>query len=182
MVMRSFAIAAMMLLPCAAATAQVYKCKGSNGETVYAQNPCANDSKPHDVRSGKAATVTPGEAANRQTVFKSTDISDAGIAERNCLNAARSRIYGPSEQRIAGYERQMQALNREAALARNNLAGATYQAGIRSQVAGLQQSATSERVSADSQMTSASQQCAETKRRQVDAIEARYAPAARPTN
>ena len=85
MVMRSFAIAAMMLLPCAVATAQVYKCKGSNGETVYAQNPCAKDSKPHDVRSGKAATLTPGEAANRQTVFKSTDISDAGIAERNCL-------------------------------------------------------------------------------------------------
>ena len=49
-------------------------------------------------------------------------------------------------------------------------------------MAGLQQSVTSERVSADSQMTGASQQCAETKRRQVDAIEARYAPAARPTD
>lgn len=180
--MRSFAIAAMLLLPCAAATAQVYKCKGTNGETVYSQNPCAKDSKPHEVRTGRAATPTSGEAANKQAVFKSTDISDAGIAERNCLTSARSRIYSPSDQRIAGYERQVQALNRDAALARNNLAGATYDAGIRNQIAGLQQSITAERVSADSQMASATQQCAETKRKQVEAIEARYTPAARQTN
>ncbi|WP_353085458.1 DUF4124 domain-containing protein [Stenotrophomonas sp.] len=179
--MKSIAIAAMLLLPCAA-TAQVYKCKGSSGETVYSQNPCARDSKPHDVRAGRAATATPAEAANRQSVFKSTDISDAGIAERNCLVSARKRIYGPSDQRIAGYERQVQNLNREASLARNNLAGATYDAGIRNQLSGLQQSITAERVSADSQMSTATQQCAETKRKQVEAIEARYTPAANQTN
>lgn len=172
---RMFLIACLMIVaPCA--MSQVYKCKGSNGETLYSQNPCTRDSKPHEIRGTKAATLTEAELINRQSVFKSTDLTDAGIAERNCIGSARSRIYGASDSRVAGYERQIQALNLQASRARNNLAGATYDAGIRNQIGSLQQSISTERSSADAQMSSATQRCTDARVRQDEAIERKYAP------
>lgn len=160
----------------APASAQVYKCAGPGGVTVYSQNPCGAGSKEVTVRGTRAATPTAGEESNRQSVFKSTDLADAGIKERNCVASASERIYSPMESRVAGYERQIGALNQEIAQARNNLAGATYSTGIRNQIGALNQSIATERTNADSQMTAARQQCAEARQRDEEAIQKRYEP------
>ena len=164
-------ITAVVALP---AGAQVYKCKGPGGVTVYSQNACGSDSKELNVRGTRAATTTAAEEANRQTVYKSTDLSEAGIKERNCLAAADDRIYAPMRSRVSGYERQIGALNQELATANNNLAGATYATGIRGQIASLNQSIATERSNADTQMSNSRQQCAEARRREEEAIQRKY--------
>lgn len=158
------------------AAAQVFKCKGPDGVTVYSQHACGSGSKELTVRGTRAATPTAGEEANRTSVFKSTDLTDAGIRERNCLSSADARIYAPAQSRIAGYERQIAGLNAELSQARNNLAGATYATGIRSQISSLSQNIANERSSADTQMTAARQQCSDARRRDEEAIQQRYAP------
>ncbi len=157
-----------------AVVAQVYKCKGPGGETVYSQQPCSPQAEAVNVRTNKAASTTAGEAENRKAVFRSTDLSDAAIAERNCLASARSSIYPQLDSRLSEYQRQMARLNADAALARNNLAGATYQAGIRSQYAGLQQTIVSERQAADASMSRERQRCADERRERQAAIEKKY--------
>ncbi len=159
---------------CSPATAQVYKCKGASGEAVYSQRPCGPQAQELTVRATKAASVSAGEAANRSTVFRSTDLSDASIAERNCVASSRSSIYSPVDSRISGYQRQIAELNAAASLAKNNLAGATYESGIRTQLAALQQSISSERQAADASMSQARQRCADERRDKQAAIEKKY--------
>lgn len=171
----AFAMAAGLAIP--AAQAQVYRCKGKAGETVYSQDPCDAASQPMLVRGTKAATITDAEAQTRAAVFKSTDMSDAAIAERNCLASADGGINAPSNSRVAGYQRQIASLNTQLAAANNNLAGATYASGIHTQIAGLHQSIATERASAGAQMSAARQQCAEARRLRQDSIERKYAPA-----
>lgn len=180
-----------MALVCAAgalaaapsAQAQVYKCTGAKGETVYAQQPCGAGAKEVTVRASRAATRTPGEAATQSAVFRSTDLSDASIAERNCMNAARSNIQGPIDRRIETYQRQVAALNQQ--LGRTDedaLAAATRDAGVRAQIASLEQSISAERRSADSTLTSAQQRCAEQRRDREASIERTYAPVHAPSD
>ncbi|MGH8038927.1 MAG: DUF4124 domain-containing protein [Pseudomonas sp.] len=164
-----------MALACSnEAAAQVYKCKGASGEAVYSQRPCGAQAEEMKVRSSKAASSTAGEAATRAAVYRSTDLSDAAIAERNCLASSSSSIYQPVNSRIAGYQRQIGELNAAAARAKNNLAGATYEAGIRTQLAGLQQTIATERQAADASMNLARQRCANDRRERQSAIEKKY--------
>ncbi|MEG2805043.1 DUF4124 domain-containing protein [Stenotrophomonas sp.] len=156
------------------AHAQVYKCTGKNGETVYAQNPCGAGAKEVQLGSTRAATRSSSEVATRQAVFRSTDLSDAAIAERNCTASARSNIYGPVDGRIAGYQRQVDALNQQLSAPRENLANATYDSGIRAQVASLQQSISAERQTAETSLNSSRQRCADQRREREAAIERKY--------
>ncbi|WP_313243118.1 DUF4124 domain-containing protein [Stenotrophomonas sp.] len=156
------------------AHAQVYKCKGAAGEAVYSQNPCGGSAEEVKVRTSRAATRTAGEVANRDAVFRSTDLTDIAIAERNCIASASSSIYGPVNARAADYQRQISALSREAATAKNNLAGATYQAAVRSQISGIQGSMSAERQTADSNMTSARQRCADERRSKEEGVKKAY--------
>lgn len=156
------------------ATAQVFKCKGANGEVVYSQHACGTGAQEVRVKSSRPATRTDGEIANRDAVFRSTDLSDSSIAERNCVASARSSIYGPVESRIAGYQRQIAQLNRELSTAANNLAGATFESGIRGQISGLQQSISTERMTAESSMNSARQRCSDERRLRETAIDKKY--------
>ncbi|MBA0255531.1 MULTISPECIES: DUF4124 domain-containing protein [Stenotrophomonas] len=162
------------------ASAEVFKCKGVSGETVYSQAPCSAGAAPMKLRSNRAATESSGEAANRAAVYQTTELADAGIAERNCLSSEQSRIYGPVNARGQDVSRQIAALNRELATARNNLAGATYASGIRSQIASLQQAQTADRISADSQMAEARRRCGETRSERERATREKYSGAGTP--
>lgn len=130
------------------ASAQVYKCKGASGETVYSQNPCAAGAEPMKLRSTRPSTESAGEASNRAAVYQNTALADAGIAERNCVQGERSRIYGPLESRSQQMGRQIAELNLQLATAGTQLAGATQDSGIRAQISSLQQSMSAERVAA----------------------------------
>lgn len=169
------AVVAACLVPWVdSAAAQVFKCKGPSGEVVYSQNACGAGAEEVRVRASRPATRSAGETANRDAVFRSTDISDASIAERNCVNSARSGIVGPVDARIANYQRQIAQLNRQVAQASNNLAGATYESGLRGQISSLQQSITTERMAAESNMSAARQRCGDERRSREAAIEKKY--------
>lgn len=156
------------------AQAQVYKCTGSNGETVYAQNPCGAGAKEVTMRPSRGAARSSAEVATQTAVFRSTDLSDAAIAERNCVSSARSSIYTPVDNRIAGYQRQLAELNRQLVAPRDTLANATYESGVRAQVASLQQSISSERQTAETSWAQAQDRCADQRRDREAAIERKY--------
>lgn len=92
--MRFMLLLTLMLLP-GISLAQVYKCKGKSGETVYAQEPCANDSKPVVLRSGQTAGMI-------------------RRLDRQCLNNESARIYAASNDRIALLQQQIQNLASQA--------------------------------------------------------------------
>lgn len=156
------------------AAAQVYKCRGPTGETVYTETPCTPTTEPMRLRSTRASTLTAAESANREAVFRSTETNDARIAETQCNAAAAESIQRPSDQRVTGYERQIRQLNAQAAQANNNLAGATYHAGLQTQISGLQQAIATERSSASTQLAAARARCAETRRAREEAIKQQY--------
>lgn len=161
---RNLLVAALLSGCAPLAAAQVYKCKGASGETVYSQNPCAVGIEPMKLRSNRSSAETAGEAANRAAVYQNTELADAGIEERHCVQGERSRIYGPLDSRGQQVGRQVAELNRQLTATNANLAGATQDSGIRAQIASLQQSLSAERVAADTQMSSAREQCASTRR------------------
>jgi hypothetical protein len=179
----ALACAAGAFAAAAPAQAQVYKCTGSKGETVYAQQPCGAGAKEVTVRAHRAATRTPGETATQAAVFRSTDLSDASIAERNCMNAAQSNIQGAADRRIQTYQRQVAALNQQLGHTDEDaLAAATREAGVRAQVASLEQSISAERRSADNSLTTAQQRCSEQRRDREASIERKYAPERAPSD
>lgn len=87
-------MAAVWLLP-ADSLAQVYKCKGASGETVYTQDPCTADAKPVSIRGSQ-----PGQMTHR--------------LDRQCLSDASARIYAASNDRIAGLHAHIQTLATQA--------------------------------------------------------------------
>lgn len=68
--------------------AQVYKCTGKSGETVYSQNPCRSDAQPHVLRSGQLAG------------------SDMRV-DAQCLEQARAAIYGAANDRAASHNQRL---------------------------------------------------------------------------
>jgi hypothetical protein len=170
-------IALALLLVAPLVSAQVYKCKGASGETIYTQNACAAGAEPMKLRSNRAASESVGELANRTAVYRTTEMNDAGIAERNCLQSEHSRIYGPFESRSQAVNRQVADLNRQLAAASSNLAGATSESGIRAQISSLQQSLSSERTSADSQMSTARERCSSARRDREKEVHEKYSNA-----
>lgn len=152
------------------AQAQVYKCTRADGSTEYAQTPCGANAKEVEVRAGPTASTDDGSDRNRQAIAQSNALSSAAVAERNCVQRAEGDILGPSNRRAAEYQQQINALNAQLAGAGTNLAGATSQAGIRSQITGLQQSMAADRSSADAQVIAARQNCATIRRAREDEI------------
>lgn len=81
----------LLLLP-AVSAAQVYKCTGRSGETVYSQDPCHADAQPHVLRSGQPAG------------------SEGMRVDSGCLAQARARIYANANDRAAGINQRIAEL------------------------------------------------------------------------
>lgn len=135
----------LALLPGAAA-AEVYKCKGRNGESVYSQHPCDESTQPMALRVTRPASSADPDAPPA-TAGSGLD------AEQHCVSTAGASIYGPSNDRVASYQQQVAALHQQ-------LAGAPDNAAIRGQVASLQQAIARERASANAQLGAARKRCA----------------------
>lgn len=164
--------ATSLLLISPAAFGQVYKCT-VNGGTVYSQTPCGSDAVPVKVHA--APKVRTDTTAPRAAASGSVDVSDAAIAERICLQNSEGPIYRASNSRVSQYESQIGTLNRQISLANNNLAGATYESGLRTQIAAIQQSIASERASADTLAANARQSCMSRRTQQEAEIRERAA-------
>lgn len=122
----------LLVLPMAAPSPQVYKCTDNAGTVVYSQRPCADDpAKVETVDTSRALRTGSGGSVAEQGEF-----ADLNAVRRDCdgrLNGISAR-YDSQRRRTAA---EIEALERQAAQANNNLAGATYDAGIRQQIAGL---------------------------------------------
>ncbi|PJK00812.1 DUF4124 domain-containing protein [Lysobacteraceae bacterium NML91-0213] len=157
-------LGAMLLLVSATAQGQIYRCKGAGGATTYSDKPCGADAELREYRAPRAPEASGEPDSNVRAILQSNEMSSIAIAERRCLGNAESDIYRPVNSRVAGYQREIQQLERQLSGANNNLAGATYGSGIRNQIAALHQSISTERAAADTQMAAARQNCSQQRR------------------
>ena len=159
------AFIALMLLP-GMAFAQVYKCKGKSGESVYSEHPCDASAQPMKLREERPATgggfVAPPPATpeNVESSEGSEPMPAAPeldrSAERECIAAATASIYGPSNDRVATYQQQMGMLSEQLPNA-----DATRSAALRARMATLRQAIGREHGSANTLVNAARRRCAE---------------------
>lgn len=157
--------AALMLLP-GMAFAQVYKCKGKSGESVYSEHPCDASAQPMKLREERPGTPAPppamegGEAAASQEPAPPPTAAPAAsvdrTAERECIANATASIYGPSNDRVATYQQQMGMLSEQLPNA-----DATRSAALRARMATLRQAISREHGSANTLVNAARRRCAE---------------------
>lgn len=159
-----------LLLPPGEAAAQVYKCKGKSGETMYSEHPCDANAQPMKLREQRPATplpaayVPPAPEASAQTSESDAtpyaggapDIEAARAAERECTAAATASIYGPSNDRVASYQQEMGALNEQ-------LVGADAERSraIQARMSKLRQAIGNENTHAHQLVVAARRRCAE---------------------
>lgn len=155
----------LSLFAFAASAADVYKCKGKSGETLYSEYPCDAASQPmklRDTRPASAAIPVAETTAEEGTpaAEPTAGVSEARSAERACAASATASIYGPSNDRIAGHQQQLVALSQQLAGTGANSAADGGQ-HIRARMTALRQSITREHANAHAQMTTARQRCAQ---------------------
>lgn len=110
----------------------VYKCVDARGTTVFSQRPCADDpARVETVDTSRALKTGSGGSVAEQSEFAQMNQVRRRCDER--IRAASSR-YGGQFSRI---EREIAGLEARLAAASNNLAGATYESGLRGQMTGL---------------------------------------------
>jgi hypothetical protein len=152
----------------------MYKCKGADGTYAFTQQPCADNAEAIELK----VVAPPPEAiesANREFQVRA-GLTSLQYEERNCIDRARRSVYDSVDRRISGHRQRIRRLEAELQTANNNLAGATFGAGIREQIAGLHQAIATEQSSADSMFTAAEQRCVDARLRKEE--EARTAAAA----
>ena len=152
----------LLLLP-AAASAQVYKCKGKSGETAYSEHPCDAGAQPMKLREERPATPPPPmESAVQETSpLRESDTAPAPAAEldrtaeRECIANATASIYGPSNDRVATFQQQMAMLNEQLA----NAPDAQRSQALRARMANLRQAIGREHAHAHEQVNAARRRC-----------------------
>ena len=154
--MRLLALILLLLLLPASAAAQVYKCKGRSGETMYSEHPCDARAEPMKLRdqtgsngaasaSSPVATPTPGSGT----------AAEALEAERSCISTATASIYGSSNDRVGTLQQQMGMLNEQLAAAQD----AQRSKALRERMATFRQAISREHASAHAQMNTARRAC-----------------------
>lgn len=172
--MRAFLILLLLLLP-ASAFAQVYKCKGKSGETMYSEHPCDARAEPMKLRehtvptpvaapvastSEPAAGEEPGQASESASAAAaaaaaSSELEANRAAERTCIANATASVYGPSNDRVSTLQQQMTMLGEQLA----NAPDAERSQALRTRMATFRQAITREHGNAHTQMTAARQRC-----------------------
>lgn len=155
-------------------SADVYKCKGRSGETVYSESPCDGNSQPMKLRETRPSTdnvaaLEPNDAPPAESAPAAVEADIAREAQREaqraCTATATAAIYGPSNDRVAGYQQQLAAL-RQQLDAGGSAVSADGGNGIRAQMTTLRQSITREHANAHSLVSAARQRCMQQHRRE----------------
>ena len=146
--MRLILVAMLLVLVPGVSGAEVYKCKGRSGESVYSQNPCDATAQPMALRVIQPAT--PVEAISTPGLPP----TEGAAEQAHCVETAGASIYGPSNDRVATYQQQVAALQEQFVASPGNTA-------IRGQITHLQQAIARERASANAQLSAARTRCAQ---------------------
>ncbi|WP_305806459.1 DUF4124 domain-containing protein [Stenotrophomonas sp. YIM B06876] len=145
----------VLLFASAASGAEVYRCKGKSGATIYSESPCEAGAQPLKLRDSRLAGISEATTTTAADT-PGIDADDARDAERSCTASATASIYGPSNDRIAGYQQQLLALRQQL-----DSAGADNAAAVRARMAALRQSISGEHASAHAQDAAARRRCAQ---------------------
>lgn len=166
-------LAIALLLPMTCSAGAVFKCKGANGATVFSEKPCGADAQEVKLRADPVqAATTPESAAQAREAEASTVARNTiGIQARKCRDAANYSVTSVSNSRIAGYRQRIAALEARIATRANNLAGATWESGMRQEIAALQQSISTEQASADQLLSAEIARCDQEEQRQLQKFE-----------
>lgn len=147
--MMLFAVVALATGP---VSAQVYKCTGPNGTTIFADAPCAVGAKPIVVRpaagAGSGVEDVPAEEGGTKT---SAEENRSRLSERADL-AVRRRILSNDidrkeaeiKSKTREMEEKLEALRQKKRFARNNLAGATWEQSISEEMSAVTASYTTQ--------------------------------------
>lgn len=157
----------LLLLP-ASAYAQVYKCKGKSGETMYSEHPCDARAEPMKLREDRATPAPkagPGtELASEAAPAPAPSMTDAAAAgpdtsreaERACIATATASVYGSSNDRVGTLQQQLATLNDQLAAATN----AERSQALRERMTFFRQAITREYANAQNQLAAARRNCA----------------------
>ena len=147
----------LLLLP-ASAAAQVYKCKGRSGETMYSEHPCDARAEPMKLRdqAGSNGAISTSNPVAAPAPSSGTP-AQALEAERSCISNATASIYGSSNDRVGTLQQQMSMLNEQLAQA----ADAQRSQALRQRMATFRQAISREHASAHAQMNTARRACAQ---------------------
>lgn len=164
--MRVFVLTLLLLLLPASAAAQVYKCKGKSGETVYSEHPCDARAEPMKLRESPVSAPAPqqqlvidgerqAEGEPTTTPADSGELAEAREAERSCIGTATASIYGSSNDRVGTLQQQMSMLNEQLAAAQD----AQRSKALRDRMATFRQAISREHASAHTLMNTARRAC-----------------------
>lgn len=171
-VMRLIGALLLFVLAPAASAADVYRCKGKSGETVYSESPCDGNTQPMKLRDTRPLSTAEGSGPLGGS---STEVDDIREAQRACTATATAAIYGPSNDRIASYQQQLASLRQQLDAAGGGIPSDNG-SGLRGQMAALRQSISAEHSNAHSLVSAARQRCVQQHRRE----DTSPAPAAAP--
>lgn len=173
--MRWIAVVLVLSAWSASPAQTVYKCKDKNGAPIFSQQPCAADPKQVETLEVKGIGKVDEQAAAAQKSAEEASFVTRSIErkEDECISGRTGPIQANSAARIAGYEQRIAAHQNQLRYANNNLAGATWESGIRSEIAALQASISSERASADRLISDAIAACADLRKRDEERVSAK---------
>ena len=156
-------VALALAMPTESTAQKMYRCKSAGGATIYSQMPCAGDGKDQqeiEVKATRASERTPEEVAAMETMQHNRTMGNIANQEATCIRARADNIWRGANARIQQHEQQITKLEADTRRARNNLAGATWEAGLREQISGINQLIAMERQTASTQEIEARRECA----------------------
>lgn len=165
--MRSLAIVACLVAFSPATAQTVYRCTDSNGNPVFSQTPCSPAAEEHRIRVIEPSAAEKAAAADRLARTPSSSLEGD---ERVCLLRAERAAYAVPNRQLREHERRLSILEARTRYAANNLAGATYEAGLREEKAGIHQAMAAIRSAADQAYYAAAQRCHEERARREAAL------------
>lgn len=148
-----------------------YRCTGPDGTPIFSQNPCADDAEEIQIK-----VVAPPQGELDAAGERARDLAARVTLENDeaaCVRRAEDRAYRPLNSRVSQLQRRIADLEAQIARRANNLAGATWEAGMREEIASLHQAIATERSTASGLAASYRAQCAEDRRRREDEARAR---------
>lgn len=169
----------LFLAACASAQASqpIYRCVGANGEVAFVPTPCDEKAEPLRLRghppsnaASPAADIAPTAEAvpvgtTRPRLSGEQRMAEEGnirIREQRCLTAAAERAWVGVTDSVASRRATIARLERETLRARNNLAGATWESGLREQIAAETTAIATEEANARRVQADLERQCRET--------------------
>lgn len=146
----------------------VFKCTGPDGSPVFSQSQCGNDAQEVEVK-----VVAPSSEQIENAGEESRSRLAARKVEQDeiaCIRRVERSANGASDRRARDYNARINALERRIGTAANNFAGATWEIGMREEIASLHQAIAMDRASADSVVASGRQRCMEERQRREDQL------------